>query len=107
MSGIWLFLSNILFYTWGFMVARCSKGKKIKELEKEKEDLQKRFNCLLEAHKICDEDNERLNNITTKLEEWLKEKQKLTCGRGITLEYKYAFEDCLDKLEELKGSGKE
>lgn len=68
MSGIWLFLSNMLCYTWGFIVARYSKGKEIKELIKEKEDLQKRFNSLLEAHKICDEEEqekqERIDKAT-------------------------------------------
>ena len=45
---------------------------------------------------------ERLNNIINELEKWLEEKQDLTCGCGITPEYIYAYENCLDKLKELK-----
>lgn len=45
---------------------------------------------------------ERLNNIIEKLEKWLKEKQDLTCGCGITREYIYAFEDTLEYLQDLK-----
>ena len=45
---------------------------------------------------------ERLNNIIDELEKWLEEKQDLTCGCGITPEYIYAYENCLDKLRELK-----
>lgn len=45
---------------------------------------------------------DRLNNIINELEKWLKDKQDLTCGCGITVDYLYAYENCLDKLKELK-----
>lgn len=50
-----------------------------------------------------DKEIKRLNNIINELEKWLTEKQDLVCGCGITLEYIYAYEACLDKLQELKG----
>lgn len=49
-----------------------------------------------------DKEIERLNNIINELEKWLKDKQDLTCGCGITL---YAYENCLDELKELKKEG--
>lgn len=45
---------------------------------------------------------DRLNNIINELEKWLEDKQDLTCGCGITVDYLYAYENCLDKLKELK-----
>ena len=45
---------------------------------------------------------DRLNNIINKLEKWLIDKQDLTCGCGITVDYLYAYENCLDKLKALK-----
>jgi len=73
----------------------------IERLNKDKDDLQNRFNSLMEAHKICDEENERLNNILNELEEWLEEEQKLY---GINQEgFSWGIAaDCLDKLKELK-----
>ena len=65
----------------------------------------KDYNILLQGmiitNALCD-----LNSyidILNKLEKWLEEQQNLTCGCGITPEYIYAFENCLDKLKELKG----
>ena len=60
---------------------------------------EKKYNLLNEK----DKEIERLNNIINELEKWLKEKQDLTCGCGITPEYIYAYENCLEKLQELKG----
>ena len=40
--------------------------KEIERLNNELTDLQNRFDNLMEAHKICDEDNDRLNNIIDK-----------------------------------------
>ena len=48
-----------------------------------------------------------LNNIINELEVFLKEGTKLATGCGITKEYIYAYENALDKLQELKGSVKE
>ena len=45
---------------------------------------------------------DRLNNIINELEKWLKEEVEAT-----VFDYHYAIEDVLDKLQELKGSGKE
>ena len=45
---------------------------------------------------------DRLNNILDKLEKWLKDKEDLPCGCGITVDYLYAYENCLDKLKSLK-----
>lgn len=49
---------------------------------------------------------ERLNNIINELEVFLKEGTELVTGCGITKEYIYAYENALDKLQELKGSDK-
>lgn len=38
------------------------------------------------------------------LREWLEDKQNLVCGCGITPEYIYAYEDVLDKMDELESS---
>jgi len=57
---------------------------------------------LLEFIKDKDKEIERLNNIINELEKWLEEKQDLVCGCGITPEYIYAYENCLDRLKELK-----
>ena len=48
------------------------------------------------------EEIQRLTNIIDELEKWLKEKQDLTCGCGITREYIYAFEDTFEYLQDLK-----
>lgn len=48
------------------------------------------------------EEIERLNNIITELEKFLEEGRNLPTGCGITIEYKYAYENALDKLKELK-----
>ena len=48
-----------------------SLDKEIERLNKEKEDLQQRFNYLMEAHKICDEDNERLDNRINKVIDYI------------------------------------
>lgn len=53
------------------------------------------------------EENKRLNNIINELEMFLKEGTELATGCGITKEYIYAYENTLDKLQELKGSDKE
>ena len=45
---------------------------------------------------------DRLNNIIDELEKWLIDKQDLTCGCGITVDYLYAYENCLDKIKALK-----
>ncbi len=47
-------------------------------------------------------ENKRLNNIIEEFEKWLEEKQELTCGCGITRDYIYAYENCLEQLKELK-----
>lgn len=62
---------------------------------------------------ICKENDElkqeidRLNNIIDELEKWLKDKQDLTCGCGITVDYLFAYENCLDKLKALKENNKD
>ena len=73
----------------------AEKDKEIERLNKEKDDLD---DCNRHLHN----ENKRLNNIINELEKWLQEKQDLTCGCGITPEYIYAYENCLDKLKELK-----
>ena len=45
---------------------------------------------------------DRLNNIINEFEKWLIDKQELTCGSGITRDYLYAYENCLEELKELK-----
>lgn len=59
-------------------------------LKEENEDLQNRFNSLMEAHKICDEENERLNNIINEIE---KDCNELIIYKAIAT-----------KIKELKGS---
>ena len=49
---------------------------------------------------------DRLNNIINELEKWLKDKEDLSCGCGITVDYLYAYENCLDKLKSLKENNK-
>ena len=46
---------------------------------------------------------ERLNNIINELEVFLKEGTKLATRYRLTKEYVYAYENILDKLQELKG----
>lgn len=64
----------------------------------------KDYNILLQGmiitNALCD-----LNSyidILNKLEKWLEEKQDIVLGSGITLEYKYACEDMIEYLKELK-----
>ena len=48
----------------------------IERLNKDNDDLQNRFNSLMEAHKICDEENERLNNIINKAIEYIEQESE-------------------------------
>lgn len=68
-----------------------------------KEDYKIAYENVMIANKILEEENQKLVKIIEELETWLKEKQDLTCGCGITREYIYAYENVLDKLTELKG----
>ena len=45
---------------------------------------------------------DQCKNNWEELKKWLDEKQDLTCGCGITPEYKYAYENTLDKMKELE-----
>ena len=67
MSGIWLFLNNMLYYTWGFIVARYSKGKEIKELIKELKDYKSRIDKATEIYK-------NRNTCKYKKERFMKDK---------------------------------
>ena len=60
-----------------------------------------------ELYRRTELERERLNNIIEELEIFLKEGTELICGCGITPEYIYAYENCLDKLKELKGEDNE
>lgn len=77
-----------------------------KILEKELEELRDIFNYEKDLRIKSEKEINRLNNIINELEEWLEEKQDLTCGCGITPEYIYAYENTLDYLNELKGDNK-
>ena len=44
----------------------------------------------------------QLQSNWNSLREWLEDKQNLVCGCGITAEYIYAYEDVLDKMNELE-----
>ena len=81
-----------------FQLYRESVNKYINHLLDETVEINELRNKLKEK----DVEMQRLNNIIEELEKWLKEKQNLTCGCGITPEYIYAYENCLDKLQELK-----
>lgn len=73
------------------------------EWESKYYDLQERFDNLMEAHKICDVDNERLNNIIDELESYLE--QQYLEWKDCETDVKFmAHEDkaILDKLKELK-----
>lgn len=59
-----------------------------------------------EEIKKLKEENQRLNNVLNELEKWLKDKQNLVCGCGITADYIYAYKNVLDYLSELKESDK-
>lgn len=79
------------------------KDKEIEQLKKELIDLQNRFDNLMEAHKICDEENERLNNIIDKLESYLEHQylEWKDCETDVRF---MAQEDkaILNRLKELK-----
>ena len=83
---------------------RDSEGKEYIIIDTEKVDMQEELNKMI-TKQI--KEIERLNNIINELEVFLKEGTELTTGCGITNEYIYAYENALDKLQELKGSGKE
>lgn len=70
------------------------------EWESKYYDLQERFDNLMEAHKICDVDNERLNNIINNLEYWLK--MEWTYNADVNEQYEEAIENTLDRLKALK-----
>lgn len=48
------------------------------------------------------QENQKLNKIIDELEKFLKEGCDLPCCCGISIDYKEAFENALDKLLELK-----
>ena len=48
------------------------------------------------------EKNIKLNNIIDELEKYFEYGTKMTCGMGITSDYIYAYENALNKLQELK-----
>ena len=69
------------------------------------EELDRLNNIIKELSKDVDMWNKKYNeqfNIITELEKWLEDKQDLTCGCGITVDYLFAYENCLDKLKALK-----
>ena len=84
----------------------------ILDKNKEIEDLQKRYDCLMEAHKISDEDNERLNNKYNKALELLTDFNMPCecCDCKISDEYceencgvdDESYKKCWDKYIELE-----
>ena len=83
----------------------------IDRLNKEYERIYNENSKLREEHNITDikllDENNRLKNIIDELEKWLEDKQDLTCGCGITVDYLFAYENCLDKLKALKENNKD
>lgn len=76
-----------------------NQEQEIKRLKEENEDLQNRFNSLMEAHKICDEDNERLNNNWNELEKWIeKERDKWEKYNPDCFAY---YQSILDRMKEI------
>ena len=74
------------------------------------EELERLNNIIKELSKDVDMWNKKYNeqfNIITELEKWLEDKQDLTCGCGITVDYLFAYENCLDKLKALKENNNE
>lgn len=73
------------------------------------------FNEIRKPNIIVDiKDDENIKELINQLQsnwnslrEWLEEKQYLECGCGITREYIYAYENTLDKMNELEGKDKE
>ena len=81
----------------------------IAELEKENQRLNDDIKILLKENEAKEKVIIKYENVLNELEKWLEEKQDLTCGCGITLEYiivRYAYKNCLEKLNELKESDK-
>lgn len=73
------------------------------EQRKEIERLNRQYKMLEELNNANYESFIEANKVINELEKWLKEKQELTCGCGITQDYLYAYELCLEELQELKG----
>ena len=80
---------------------------KYDESENEKQTLEKEIENLKKLNNANYQSFIEVNNIINELEVFLKEGTKLATGCGITKEYIYAYENVLDKLQELKGSDKE
>ena len=77
----------------------------IEEINKKEDEIDRLNNIIKELSKDVDMWNKKYNeqfNIITELEKWLEDKQDLTCGCGITVDYLFAYENCLDKLKALK-----
>ena len=77
------------------------------ELREENKRLKNQNKSINEVYELTKKEYIRLNNIINELEMFLKEGTELATGCGITTEYIYAYENALDKLQELKGSDKE
>ena len=72
------------------------------------------YGYLLESNQILckdieekDKEIERLNNIINELEKWLEEKDEEYQPYYSSYDYNGEYEDCLDKLKELKGEKNE
>lgn len=68
------------------------------------EQLQNEICTLLTNNYFNDLKIKQLQSNWNSLREWLEDKQNLVCGCGITPEYIYAYEDVLDKMDELESS---
>lgn len=80
-------------------------------IERYEELLDKGYCDCNEMNCIDNNSPRRILNIVKQLQsnwnilrEWLEDKQNLVCGCGITPEYIYAYEDVLDKMDELESS---
>ena len=74
-------------------------------IEEKNKEIDRLNNIIEELSKDVDMWNKKYNeqfNIINELEKWLEDKQDLTCGCGITVDYLFAYENCLDKLKALK-----
>jgi hypothetical protein len=89
-----------------FIIPRDEFEKIIEENQRLKEEYIMLQNASEEYEDKLLKENQRLNNVLNELEKWLKDKQNLVCGCGITADYIYAYETVLDYLSELKESDK-
>ena len=73
--------------------------KKDKEIERLNNDIK----ILLKENDNKEKVIIKQNNIIDELEKYFEYGTKMTCGMGITSDYIYAYENALNKLQELKG----